>query len=372
MYRTYIILFLLISFSGYSQVSDPFFRQGDFAPPSDSGALTLRLNSTAFFRNNEYFNPLYKGYTLIGIHLTPVLEWKADQHVSFFGGFHVLKYSGQEQVKKIFPVISLQTNLNDRISLMAGTIRGAGEHRLPEALYGTERNLNEVLEDGIQIRYVSPACFSDVWLQWDRFLERYEDNQERLTFGYSGWLTGHIGQGRQEIRFPLYILATHRGGQIDVSHLPIQTLFHYGGGGYVSFSTDHSLIQKFTAGFTAIGFSDVSPTSQLPMKKGYAVFPSVSLSGSGIEWENGFWLAEDFYAPKGDPIFWSWAFDKDQYQQSRRMLVSRLFIGKQISPYLIIGLRGDFFYDIYFKDPDYSYGLFLRFSASQKVWNTGR
>ena len=370
MYKTYIILFLLISCSGYSQVPDPFFRQENFASTFDSGALTLHLNSTAFFRNNEYFNPLYKGYTLIGIHLTPVLEWKADQHVSFFGGFHVLKFSGQEQIKKILPVISLQTNLNDRLSLMAGTIRGAGEHRLPEALYGTERNLNEVIEDGIQIRYISSVCFSDVWLQWDRYLERYEDNYEQLTFGYSGWFTGHISHGSQEIRFPVYILATHRGGQIDTSHLPIQTLFHFGGGAYVSFITEYAYIQKFTLGCTAIRFSDVSPTSQLPMKNGYAVFPSFTLSGSGIEWENGFWVAKDYYAPKGDPIFWSWAFDNDQYQQNRRMVISRLLIRKQISPRLVIGLRGDFFYDVFFKDPDY--GLFLQFSAGKKIWNIGR
>lgn len=372
MYRTIIFLFLFLPCLGYSQTPDPFFKQEDFASPSDSGSLTFRLNSTGFFRNNEYFNPLYKGYTLIGIHLTPVVEWKADPHVSFIGGLHVLKYSGQERFNKVLPIFSLQANFNDRFSLMAGTIRGAGEHRLPEALYGTERNLNEVIEDGLQIRYVSPGCFSDVWLQWDRFLERYENNQEQLTFGYSGWFTGTKDQSRQGIRFPVYFLATHRGGQIDTSHLPIQTVFHYGGGSYISFITNHAFLQKFTAGFTAVGFSDVSPTPQLPMKNGYAVFPSVALSASGVEWENGFWMAENFYAPKGDPVFWSWAFEKDQYQKSRRMFVSRLFIRKQISPYLILGLRGDFLYDAQFKNPDYSYGLFLRFSACQKICNTGK
>ncbi|MGB9746317.1 MAG: hypothetical protein ACPLXM_05255 [Bacteroidales bacterium] len=369
MFRTCVFLFLLTGCLGYSQVADPIFRRGDFAPLSDTGTLTLRLNATGFFRNNEYFNPLYKGYTLIGMHLTPVLEWKADTHVSLFGGFHLLKYSGQERLNKFLPVISLQANFNDRLSLVAGTIKGAGEHRLPESLYGTERNLNLVIEDGLQIRYESPVCFSDIWLQWDRFLERDEANQEQLTFGYSGWFTRLIGQGRQEIRFPVYVLATHRGGQIDQSDLPIQTLFHFGAGGYISLSTDHAIIQKLTAGFTGIGFRDVSPTPQLPMKSGYAVFPSVSIGGSGMEWENGFWLAKDFFAPKGDPIFWSWAFDKDSYQQNRRMIVSRLFIRKQISPYLVLGLRGDFFFDLFFKDPDYSYGLFLRFSARQKVWN---
>lgn len=367
MVRVCIFLILVCIIQSYSQVPDPIFRQWDYAPGLDSASINLSLNATGFFRNNEYFNPLYKGYTLLGVHFTPVLEWKTDQRVTISGGVHLLKFSGLDRIKKVLPVLSIQTALTEQLSLLFGTIRGAGEHRLPEPLYGTERNLDAVIEDGIQLRYITGSLFTDLWLQWDRFLERYEDAQEYLTFGYSGWYTRELKNDRWVVTIPLHFLASHKGGQIDRSNLPIQTLFHYSSGLHVTYQTANTFIRKFTASITAIGFADVSPTPQLPMKKGYALYPSFSFGSSVAEWENGFWLAEDFYAPKGDPVYWSWAYEGDTYQRSRRVVLSRLFFKRQLSPHLIVGLRADFLYDFFFKDPDYSYGLFLRFSGRQKI-----
>jgi len=355
---------LFISTTLHAQEPDLLFRGAMASAQYDSSSLGISFRNTNFFRNNEYFNPLYKGYTLLGFNAEPRLVWQADAKTNISAGALLIKYDGREGFSKVLPVFSLTYNPVPRFSVTMGTLQGAGEHRLPESLYGVERNLNQVVEDGIQLRYVSQRIFSDIWLQWDHFLWWGDNDQERLTFGISTDFLLTPENQRWWVRVPLRLLATHRGGQIDNSDAYIQTLFHLAPALCTGYKTNGRYIRDLGIDFNFIQFVDASPTPQLPMTKGYAFFPDIALKGSFFDVMAGIWEADGYYAPKGDPMYWSISYTGSDYIPRREMLVTRLNLHHKVSGVLNIELRGETYYDTRFKKLDYSYSLFMVFGDS--------
>jgi hypothetical protein len=170
------------------------------------------------------------------------------------------------------------------------------------------------------------------------------------------------------VRIPGYIIASHRGGQIDVSPSPIQTLLNVGTGPSLGRHFGKSFVREGGIEFIFHQFSDASPQKQLPVKKGYAIYPAVVLNGSFWRVETGFWSGHNFYAPKGDPLFSNIAFTDGTLWKNRNMAVSQVQLTKTTKYGVRLGLQAEFTYDPDFGEPDYSYSFYLRFSDQWLLW----
>ena len=85
---------LLFSFSLIAQVPvkpelNSFFVQ------ADSQKLFLHIENKNFFKNNEYFNRLNEGYTLLGFVAQPSLVYSPGKTTRLEAGGSFLKYSGR-------------------------------------------------------------------------------------------------------------------------------------------------------------------------------------------------------------------------------------------------------------------------------------
>ncbi len=69
-------------------------------PKPQPGELSLRIKSISFIENNEFFNPIVEGYTLLGFFFQPELVYTPSAKVSLRAGAHILKYYGTEKFSR--------------------------------------------------------------------------------------------------------------------------------------------------------------------------------------------------------------------------------------------------------------------------------
>jgi hypothetical protein len=56
---------------------------------ADSGKIELRFNSLSYFRNHEYFNQIWDGYTLFGNQFNPQLSFSPNARLRVEGGIWI-------------------------------------------------------------------------------------------------------------------------------------------------------------------------------------------------------------------------------------------------------------------------------------------
>lgn len=174
----------------------------------DSNALYFNLYDANFLWNNEFFNPIVNGYTLIGYFLTPEFQYHFSPKIKIQGGVHLLKYSGVESFSTVAPTYSA-TYTNSDFSLIMGTLNGTVNHRLPEPLLFTERYFTNNLENGVQYLLNKEKFHMDLWLDWQTFIFPMDNKQEELVAGLALFPTP-IKNENWEFKLPLSLLAKHR------------------------------------------------------------------------------------------------------------------------------------------------------------------
>ena len=93
-----LIIFLLIQIFSIQIVSaqlfPPSFYRSAQIDSSLDNTLSFRIENSNFFKNNEYFNDIIQGYTLIGWFINPKLIYYPAKNAKIEAGIHFLKYSG--------------------------------------------------------------------------------------------------------------------------------------------------------------------------------------------------------------------------------------------------------------------------------------
>lgn len=197
--------------------------QGD-----DTSRLSLRVDGTVFFVNNEYTGSQLDGYTLPGFMLRPRLGWRLDRHVTIEAGANWLHFWGahgfpQGPLTEVIPVagdslrpLHLVPWLQARISLapwltvVLGSLDNDG-HRLPLPLYNPERLYATDPETGAQVLVDSRYLNVDAWVDWQEFIWYRSAHQERFNCGLS--LTPRYIEDQWQVSLPLRAVVQHRGGE---------------------------------------------------------------------------------------------------------------------------------------------------------------
>ena len=324
----------------------------------DSNALYLNFYNTNFLWNNEFFNDIVNGYTLIGYFLTPEFQYHITPSIKIQGGVHLLKYTGAEDFSTISPTYAAIFTKDD-YTLIMGKLWGTINHRVPDPLLFSERFFTNNLENGVQFIVDKDRFFFDTWLDWQSFIFPQDNKQEQLAAGISThpWL---IKSQKWEISTPASLIVGHRGGQIDTLDIPMRTLLNSSLGGKVLYKLPYKFLDRVSFETHLVGFKDNSPTMKSLYSSGQGSLSQLTFGLQGNYFQIGYWHSNQFLSLMGHPIFQSYSEKGTGYHQRiRELLTFHLFYSKDIYKGIYLGLMGDTYVDLINGNVDYSMGLTL-------------
>lgn len=314
-----ILLSVVFSVSASAQLWERLTDTPVRIDTNEVQTLRLEVDNISFFRDNEYKSKLTKGYSLPGLWVRPTLQYTPHKAIRLEAGFHALVFNGANKYPcyayhdigtwkgdqyqsgaHILPWFRAQVELGC-VDLVFGNIYGGELHQLMTPLWNSETNLSQDPEMGIQVRWANRFLQSHTWLNWQSYIFEEDTHQEAFTIGSSWRFLLNNPEASTHWYVPLQIVAHHRGGEQDTTHLGTQTLTNFAAGvgmkqrirsqwlKQISAEVDalaswqmKGHLWPFTQGFAVHGAVEARLWDALNVKIGHFAAPSnfVSLYGS--------------------------------------------------------------------------------------------
>jgi hypothetical protein len=331
---------------------------------ADSNQLLLVADVTGFFKNNEYFSAVAVGQTYPGIALTPALTYQVGGRFRAEAGAYAVKFSGRNDFSALQPFLRLQYALSPSFHMVLGNLYGGVNHRLIEPLYQWERHYVANPESGLQFVLDNARWFADVWVDWQRYIERGDDFPETLAFGLSIAWRMTPPESRYSLSLPLQLLVQHHGGQIDVSDEPMVVLGNLAAGLCSHINTGNRWLRSIGLDIYAAGYYDRYPNESLrPFDRGWGIYPVLHIDAAPFSCMAGYWYAEKFYAFQGEMLFGTFnPFAPTQQIPVRNMLTLKIAYEQKLYKNVSIGVQAETYTDLERSATDYSFGVHIRFS----------
>jgi len=356
-----IILAILFTSLFFSFTIAQTFNTIDFIYDSCDSHLSLKFESTSFFKNNEYSNEFTKGFTGLGFFIKPSLEYYINDKTKASAGFFALKYSGIDNFTQLIPIFTVQHKLNKTIDILFGSLYSTLNHKLEEPIYRFDEYYQNNVEYGLQFLYKNALIESDLWLSWEQFIFKNSPYQEEFVAGNNTRIKVYQSNSFN-LSFPLQILISHIGGEIDSSPNAMASIIN----GVTGLNLDYNLDQSHSIGFTPLYFlyqgwnlPESGVNSEL-FNAGKALYLKLNYSGKYFNSMIGYWSTDKFIAPRGEYLFQSVSEWDPSFAQDRRELITAKFsVNRKMLDSFILEFRADTYYDISTKDIAYSYGLYI-------------
>ncbi len=323
--------------------------------------VSLRFESAFFFKNNEYSNDFSTGFTGIGYFAKPGIEYYLTNRTRIYGGVYLLHYSGTDRFKHILPLFTIQHRLFNGLEVVLGTIYGTLNHQLEEPLFRFDRYYQKNIEYGIQFLGHWEKLRFDVWLNWQRFIDKGDPFQESFVVG-ANTQCKLIDRPNMRLTLPLQILISHRGGEIDRSPRPANTILN----GMIGAEIQYPLKKNRYLAAEILGFRFAA--RRLPEqwenvrgnRKGLGLFLKAKYEGKWLAGHLGYWNGRGFIAPMGEFLYQSVSESRyDLYSARRRLLVTQLRLKRMVSRNIRMEFRTNAYYDTALKQFSYAYGMFF-------------
>jgi hypothetical protein len=329
----------------------------------DSASIKFGFEVFGYLRNNEFREDPVPGYTLFGYQFRPYFSYFPTGRIRLDAGGFFQKDFGEENFTDIRPLVTIRYAVNN-FSLIFGTLEGAMSHRLIEPLYNFENVIGRRIEDGLQLKYVSNKVFFDTWIEWINMIDFGEDALEEFNYGIS--LDVRLFESPAFILdLPVQLLANHRGGEIDISTEPANTILNGAVGFGLEFPLEKNGLLKSVRfdGYYGIYSSSDDP-GDLPFLDGDGWFMNLTGKSDWFDVMFSYWHGNQFYAPFGGPLYQSVFFideNTPETQDQRDLLFLRLLFQHDLSGAVNLAFRFEPVYDIGNGQFDHSEGLYLRY-----------
>lgn len=353
----------LCVYSGvFAQIDYPIFRDTARLRAEDSGKLSLQIENFNYARNYEYFGDIPLSYTLLGYQFMPQLKYVLNQHFSLNGGIFLRREFGLDGFTDIDPVLTARYQ-NKGFSFLAGTLEGTLNHRFIEPIFDVESIITDRLEQGLQVLVNNKRFWFDGFIDWQKAIERYSPYREEFTAGLSSRLR-LVDNEKLTLELPLQALVTHKGGQIDTSHLPVESLLNTAIGASFTFPLRSSFLKAIRTDHYFAYYRDLSDQKLQLFDSGTGWYSSLILKSKwNIDLDARYWRGNSFYGPRGGALYSSVSEKVAGYSEEERELVFlSLIYDKQLFPHVFIDLRLEPYYDVRNRFVEYSYSIFLRFN----------
>lgn len=333
----------------FSQFHSEYFNSS-IEKPEYKGKLILNLNASGFFHNNEFFGTDVEGYTLTGNYIQPSICYLITDNLRIGAGIHLLKYNGQEGFNQQIPLLNISYGPIDNLEILLGSFNGGDNFLLPEALYARELNFTNLVNNGARIKYKSERISVQTWLDWEKFIEWGDPFREELSFGthleYSV-----IKKEKYQIRIPVYLLANHKGGQINNNNQAVETIADLSTGLKYSLKPEWKALDSLS--FEALVFFESDIESE---QSGTAFYVGTEARKSIISASAGYFHANNWESIHGNPLLFAGDFNTES---SKDMVLLKAGIGKSIGNKSSFSLRFEGYYDLGINKFQYIYGFYL-------------
>lgn len=334
-----------------------------FFAPADSQKLFFHVTDKNFFKNNEYFNKLNEGYTLLGVVLEPTLVYYPGKTTRFEAGASFLKYSGRQGFSDIQPLIRFQYQPSPVFQMVMGSLYGGTQHGLIEPLYRWEQEFMNPVENGLQFLFYTDRFKADVWLHWEKFILRNDPFQEELSVGTSMTYNLLPTESSFNLTIPFQSLISHHGGQGIGVDLPLQTLANYASGLKATWKMPAKL-KEVNLECWVMGYNDLSPQKLQAYKKGYAVYPKAGVRLGKFLLQTGYFHGDKFIAIKGEPLYHSALTPNNGLVYPIRNLITAKFaFTQQLEKGISMAAYTEIYNDLKSGNTDYNYGVHIIFDA---------
>ncbi len=366
LFKLFIFSFIyFFDHSIYGQYFNSHFRFSDSCDLNIGEQQgVFQLFTSNFIKNNEYFNEIVEGYTLIGFCTEPILEYRINNKTSIRGGLSVIKFFGQEKFYKIEPIFSIQHSFSKILTLEMGSLNFS-EHLLPAPLLNPERFYLHRVDNGAGLKLKTTFLYSDTWLAWDQFSFYGDTIQEIITSGSGNRIFLYENENF-ELQIPLYFLITHQGGQLLRPKKPIETLVNTGAG--VDF---YLKINKFniTINPNLLLYRKLSTYPSQPFSNGWALYNILRFEFQKTFLECGYWYGNTFIAPRGEPIFWLKSMYQNHLEKKSTLWLSRFGYQHHYPKNILFQIALETYYFPSEKRLDYNFWIHLNWYFSNILFS---
>jgi hypothetical protein len=328
-------------------------------------SLFFRIENSNFLKNNEYFNDIVQGYTLIGYHLSPKLVYYPAKSAKLEVGVHLLKYSGIEKFTKVLPILSFHYKAGKSTEIILGTLEGTINHQMVDPLFDNEKFFTENIENGLQFLFDTKLYNGDIWINWQNFIFKDDNSQEIFTFGLSNrfFLNGKIS--KHSFSIPVNLLFVHHGGQINETSKPVTTRNNCAIGMNYTYKQDNSLLKYISLESLFVTYKDMSSTHLLPYISGYGIYSQAQLKAGLFDITLAHWFGDFYLSERGSTIYQTASTIYPSYKEPQRALItSRTYFEKEVIKGLHVGADFETFYDLYNFYFDYGYMFYINFNSN--------
>ena len=289
---------------------------------ADTATIELRLYAMAFFDNKELTSNIKKGYTLPGFYLEPILGYGIGAF-DLQAGIHTAHFAGSDTAKRLTPILLIGYTPTRWFKVQLGSL-SRSQRGLPEPLYKPERVFAERPATGLELALNRPQVSGNMWINWERYIERGSPFQEEFMVGLS---SQYSPNGYSSTSNPLgfsanlYAVVTHAGGQIDSTNLPVTSIANIGT--MLAYGISIGTGTTFGASVAAYISADISPNPHIDYKRGHAAHYTLWLKAlNGLTAQAGFWQAHSFINPRGEELFGSVSTVSKNFNQTHRHLIT--------------------------------------------------
>jgi len=356
----------------------------------------LKIDNLNFNKNNEYYNNIADGYTLIGTQIHPKIIYKPSLDIQLELGVFTLFYAGTEKYNKVIPTFSLDYNMGN-IKMTAGTLHNESLHNLIAPLMTSETILTERrLENGSQMRYNSDKFNLDAWLNWETFIFKGESKHEEIMIGLSADYK-LLDRNKWELIIPLQNLFYHHGGQINTDFLIERNTFtmrHTALGVDIGYAFSEEKKLRFNSFY--IDYQSTPNHDQYKFLKGIGILNELDFQYKHFKLGLGYWMGDKFVSPRGDDMFQSASkktdihyidgvlqpFYSNHTEPKRTLFFGKLNYKNEILPDLFVSTELNVYYQNYSSNPtpndvenevkkrfDYSSFVKIKYSGLIKIKN---
>ncbi|MDR1454083.1 MAG: hypothetical protein LBJ01_00370 [Tannerella sp.] len=379
-----------------AQLPEQLYQSANRIDSLRAGKLYVAVDNLNFFRNNEWATVMTPGYTLPGFRLQPKVTYYPMKNIKVEAGIHSLWFWGTNRypsyaysqlpqwegeaashVMHVLPYLQAQVALSDRVQLVLGDIYGGANHRLIEPLYNPELNLTADPESGLQLFFLVPWMELDTWVNWTEFIYRSDIKQETFDYGLSVRLNANRPESPFHVYFPLQAVVQHRGGQIDATDLPVQTVMNGAIGAGLEWNLHRGLFRQVVLEWDVTG-SFQHAGSSWPLKSGYGTYTALSAGIADFRIRSAYWRCDRFISLLGNSLFGAPSLSvKDAYFERPEMVTLSMSYSRSFAAGYALGIDFDLYQRFAGRlhDPasgisrvgamsNYSFGLYFRINPS--------
>ena len=362
--------YVLLFGQGICQLPNAVFMDRDSVGSPGGQSLAFGLKSLGFTKNNEYFNRIADGYTLYGIQLNPFLNYTVSDNFRLDAGLFVMQDFGNPLLRQVLPTFTLRAEYLGA-DIILGAIDGHLNHNLIEPLFDFERVFTDKIEYGTQISYSGPKLFLDAWVEWETMIYPGDPVQEELYVGLS--LNRELFRiDNFSVHLPIQGIVYHKGGAIDSSPAPLQTMTNNAVGIELKQRYSGSFLREWTGSFYYAYYRDWSGVRLMDYQDGEGWYYNMMVQlGKDMHIMLSYWSGNEFYAMMGGKLYpsISSSYKKPYFvEPERKLILLRFFHDIHLTEGVTMTNRIEPFYDFHRKKVEFSHGFYLNIRLNEKLW----